>query len=103
VDLGTFIVQHITGMQGNCIATERASQLSLVQRRLLDAMAQAPLQRFRRGWAHDRFGPFFKEDTIIALARRDLVTISASGRYAKLRDKPPGQSRQGAAPGLADI
>ncbi|WP_139221274.1 hypothetical protein [Bosea sp. OK403] len=96
-------MQHVTGMQGNCIARERSSQLSSVQRRLLDAMAQAPLQRFRRGWAHDRFGPFFKEDSIIALARRDMVRITASGRYAKLRSEPPGQSRQSAAPGLGDI
>jgi hypothetical protein len=90
-------------MESNCIATERSSQLSSVQRRLLDAMAQAPLQRFRRGWAHDRCGPFFKEDSIIALARRDMVRITASGRYAKLWTKPPGQSRQGTALGLADI
>ncbi|CAN7177078.1 hypothetical protein LJR009_000312 [Bosea sp. LjRoot9] len=66
-------------------------------------MAQAPLQRFRRGWAHDRFGPFFKEGSIAALAKRDMVTITASGRHAKLRTKPPGQSRQGAAPGLAGL
>jgi len=102
VGLGTFIVQHITGMQDNCSATVGASQLSSVQRRLLCAMAQAPLQRFRRGWAHDRFGPFFKEDTIVALAKRDMVTITASGRHVKLRTAPPGQSRQGAAPDLAD-
>lgn len=61
-----------------------------------DAALTAPLRKFRRGWAHDKAGPFHRECSIDGLAVRGLVGIGLApggGRRPMVRAIPQGDAR----------